>query len=177
MALVPSPNAYALLRQLEGFRTQAYPDSGGIWTIGYGSTRWLDNSAIRAGQTCTLQQAEQLLEIKVQEFMTEVSKYIHVVLNQNQIDAIAIFVYNVGASAFESSTLLKYLNQQNYDEAANQFVWQDAAGYHGWVHVNGVVNQGLVKRRQVEQNLFKTPVTITQPDFSNVISGVSTVNG
>jgi len=169
MALVPSQNAFTFLRQWEGFRSQAYPDTGGIWTIGYGSTRWEDGTPVKAGDTCTLQQAERLLELKALQFLHEVSKYVVVSPNQNQVDAITAFVYNIGTPAFETSTFLKYLNQQNWTAAASQFVWQDANGnYHGWVYVNGHVDPGLVNRRKAEQKLFNTPVAAA--NFSDVVS-------
>lgn len=159
MVLIASPNAFTFLRKAEGIRLTAYPDSGGVWTIGYGSTKWLDGTAVKAGQVCTLDQAEQLLEMKVNQFMSEVSKYTIVQPNQNQIDAIAAFVYNIGYPAFETSTFLKMLNQQNWAGASAQLVWQDANGvYHGWVNVDGQVNNGLVNRRKAEQVLFNTPV-------------------
>jgi Phage-related lysozyme (muraminidase) len=57
---------------------------------------------------------------------------------------------NVGTGAFQSSTLLKKLNQGDYQGAANEF--------SRWV--NGVVNgvkqslPGLVSRRADEKRLF-----------------------
>jgi len=59
--------------------------------------------------------------------------------------------YNVGIGAFKESTLLRLLNQPNYNEAANQFKeWNKAT-------VNGqrVVLEGLVNRRKDEEELFR----------------------
>ena len=49
-------------------------------------------------------------------------------LNQNQFDALVDFVFNVGVRAFETSTLLRRLNEGNYQGAADQFlVWNKPA--------------------------------------------------
>lgn len=37
----------------EGFREEAYLDTVGVWTIGYGQTRWSDGSPIFEGDTIT----------------------------------------------------------------------------------------------------------------------------
>jgi lysozyme len=69
-------------------------------------------------------------------------------LNQNQWDALVSFVYNVGAGNFISSTMLKLLNQGDYKGAAGEFP--------KWVHTNGQINPGLVRRRAAERALFET---------------------
>ena len=178
-----SPNGYAFLKLKEGFRTQAYPDGGGVWTIGYGSTRWEDGSSIKPGQTIDEPRAFNLLKTKADGFLSQVAKYILVPLNQNQVDAVAAFVYNIGVEAFEGSTFLTLLNKNDFAGALKQMVWQDEKGvYHGWIHVNGHVDNGLINRRHAEQALFNTPVTpnltaTAVVDFSNVQSGVTTFNG
>ncbi len=48
--------------------------------------------------------------------------------------------------AFNSSTLLRLLNQGKYNDAANQF--------QRWVYANKKVLPGLVKRRAEEKELF-----------------------
>ena len=78
-------------------------------------------------------------------------KLVNVDLHQNQFDALVSFAYNVGIGAFKESTLLRLLNQPNYNEAANQFKeWNKAT-------VNGqrVVLEGLVNRRKDEEELFR----------------------
>lgn len=175
MALVPSQVGFNLIYTWEGFRTNAYQDGGGVWTIGYGTIRYPDGTAVKKGDVCTKEQAQGYAADFITKEMHELSKVVIVNLNQNQIDAITCFTYNVGVTVFENSTMLTQINQQNWVAAANQFCWQDSAGnWHGWVHVNGHIDQGLVNRRKAEKALFSTPVAA--PDFSNVVSGSSTTS-
>ena len=73
-------------------------------------------------------------------------KHIKVKLNQNQFNALASFVYNVGETAFVKSTMLTLLNQSKFGLAANQF--------DRWIYDNGKVINGLVNRRAKEKLLF-----------------------
>jgi lysozyme len=58
------------------------------------------------------------------------------------------FVYNVGAGNFAKSTLLKKLNNADYQGAANEFLRWNKAG--------GKVLNGLTRRRDAERSLFLT---------------------
>jgi lysozyme len=44
-----SNNGEAVIKNFEGLRLEAYRDSAGTWTIGYGSTRYHDGKAIKPG--------------------------------------------------------------------------------------------------------------------------------
>jgi lysozyme len=140
-----SYNGVKLLKELEGFRNEAYLDSGGIPTIGYGSTR-VNGVPVKMGDTITEPEAEHQLLLDVAWAQTCINQSVHVPLKQNMFDALVCFVYNVGADAFMKSTMLKMLNLQLYDIAANEFL--------RWDRVNGNENQGLLNRRKKEQALF-----------------------
>ena len=71
---------------------------------------------------------------------------IHVPLTENQKAALQDFVYNVGATAFASSTLARKLNLGDTPGAADEVP--------KWNHAGGVVLAGLTKRRAAEQALF-----------------------
>lgn len=102
-----------------------------------------------------------LLAKDLKAAMASVSQLVKTHLTQNQTDALADFVFNLGADKFANSTLLKKLNSGDFAGAAEQFQrWNKAL-------VNGhlVVNAGLSARRSAEANLFRTPdkaVTISQ---------------
>jgi len=72
---------------------------------------------------------------------------INVPLDQNQFDALCSWVFNLGPTNLQSSTLLKVLNEGKYDEVPDQIVRWNKAG--------GQVLAGLVKRRQAEADLFE----------------------
>lgn len=141
-----SDNGYALIRQSEGLRTTAYLDTGGVWTIGYGTIKYPNGQAVKKGDTCTQGQAELWLQNDCEWVDQCLDKYIKVNVTQNQFDALASFVYNVGETAFVKSTLLTLLNQSNFTAVANQF--------DRWVFDNGKRVQGLVNRRVAEKVLF-----------------------
>lgn len=64
----------------------------------------------------TEQQAEQLLMSHLNRNVLPVMQYsIKQKLNQNQVDAIASFIYNLGSYNFTSSTLLKKINADPTD--------------------------------------------------------------
>lgn len=146
---VISPKGISLIKEFEGFSEKSYKDIAGIWTIGYGSTR-IENAAVYKGLFIDELKATELLEKTANEFLSKVEKYINVPLNQNQIDAIASFIYNVGVGNFIKSTLLKKLNQGDYDGAGEQFLsWNKS-------RINGELTPvaGLTRRREAEQALF-----------------------
>ena len=141
-----SENGFAIIREFEGFRSQAYLDTGGVWTIGYGTIKYPNGVRVKKGDTCTQGQAELWLKNDCLWVDACLDKYIKVKVSQNQFDALASFVYNIGETAFAKSTMLKALNAGNFAGAANQF--------DRWVYDNGKLIKGLVNRREKERALF-----------------------
>ena len=136
-----SANGIGLLIHFEGFRDKAYRDSGGVWTIGYGSTK-----GVHAGQRITRDQAAIRLADDVAKAEADVSLLVNVPLTQGQFDALVSFVYNLGAGALARSTLIRRLNSGDYSGAADEFM--------KWVKAGGRRLQGLVRRRAAERALF-----------------------
>ena len=136
-----SENGKAFICSHEGCILSAYQDGGGIWTIGYGHT-------INVSSTDIISQAQA--EVFLLQDLTPVeaciNKKVAVSLNQNQFDSLCSFIFNVGVSAFNNSTLLKKLNANDFTGAANEFT--------RWVYDNGKFIEGLFNRRQHEKNLF-----------------------
>ena len=126
----------------EGYREVPYTDAGGVLTVGYGHT----GKDVRAGVNVSKEEAEALLRADLATAETVVNKYVTVVLNQHQFDALVSFVYNVGVSNFKTSTLLRTINANRTDEISNQFM--------RWVFVKGKRNKGLVNRRATECRLY-----------------------
>lgn len=131
-----------VIKEFEGLRLEAYLCPAGKWTIGYGHT----GSDVWPGLVITKEWAEWLLEEDLKRFEANVSGYVTVDLTQDQFDALVSFTYNVGAEAFKNSTLLKKLNAEEYEEAADQFL--------RWNKSNGKVLAGLTNRRKKERALF-----------------------
>lgn len=136
-----SKQGIALIKRFEGLRNRAYKCSAGVWTIGYGHTK-----GVKAGQTVTTQQAEELLNADLKNFEDWVNKLVKVELTQGQFDALVSFCFNLGPGALDSSTLLKLVNQEKFALAADQF--------KRWNKAGGVELSGLTKRRLAERDLF-----------------------
>ncbi len=141
-----SDNGYAIIRDAEGFRSTAYLDTGGVWTIGFGTIKYPNGTSVKKGDTCTRNEAEQWLKNDCVWVDACLDKNVKVNLNQNQFDALASFVYNIGETAFVKSTMLTLINQNSLTSAASQF--------DRWVFDNGKRIQGLANRREKEKALF-----------------------
>ena len=68
-------------------------------------------------------------------------------LNQSQYDSLCAWVYNLGPTNFQSSTLLKVLNEGKYKEIPQQI--------KRWNKAGGKVLDGLIRRRKAEALLFE----------------------
>lgn len=140
-------NAIDLIKQFEGFRPEAYQDSVGVWTIGYGTTI-INNEPVKQGTTITQDQALQLVQQEVNKLWSKIESILKVKINDNQMNALIDFAYNLGFGSLKNSTLMRLVNESKFDEAANQFP--------RWVYAGGKVLPGLVKRREAEKRLFLT---------------------
>jgi len=134
-----------MIKQSEGLREEAYRCPGGVWTIGYGHTK-----NVNEGDKITREKAIEYLIEDLKYTENAVRKNVAVPLTQRQYDALVSFVFNIGTGAFESSTLLKKLNSGDYKGASDEFLrWNK-------VTINGKksVCDGLTKRREKERNHF-----------------------
>ncbi len=138
--------AVNLVKHFEGLYLNAYLCPAGVPTIGYGHT-----AGVKMGQTITAAQADDFLKADLTAAAAQVDKVVKVPLTPDQRGALASFVFNLGAGSLQSSTLLRLLNQSDYEGAAGQF------GRWVYATVNGVKTQlpGLVKRRAAESELFE----------------------
>lgn len=141
MTMTYSEDGLHLTEQFEGCKLDAYQDSVGVATIGYGHTR-----NVTMGMTCTQEQAEQWLQEDVQSAADAVNRLVTVELTQQEFDALVDFTFNLGAGNLQRSTLLRLLNSGDYTGAAAEFQKWDKAG--------GQVLAGLLRRRQAEADMF-----------------------
>lgn len=144
--LTPSQSCIDLIKQFEGCVLTSYPDIGGVWTIGYGTTRYPTGMPVGQNETCTLDEAEYYLSHDVREFATGVSDALVAPINQLMFDACVSLCYNIGIGAFKRSTLLQLINSGNYLEASDQFL--------RWNKVGQREIAGLTRRRKAEKAMF-----------------------
>lgn len=137
----------SLIKSFEGLKLNAYTCSAGVWTIGYGTTKYPNGKPVCEQDSCTAELAEDYLRRDLAKFEEEVTAATKGVdLNENQFSALVSLVYNIGGANFKKSTLLKRLKSGDFDEAADEFlVWRKAGGK---------VLAGLERRRAAERELF-----------------------
>ena len=142
MRMQYSSDGLHLTEGFESCRLVAYQDSKGVWTIGWGHTR-----GVEEGDTCTQAQADAWLLEDVQEAVDAVNRLVTVQLTQHQFDALVDFCFNAGQGNFASSTMLRMVNAGDEAGADLQFARWDMCG--------GVHLYGLARRRASEANEFE----------------------
>ncbi len=172
--------AIKIIKQFEGFCAYAYPDpasdlykalarhgwvdewmsgkmkwndlgknfqalNGSPWTVGYGETRGVTRNTV-----WTLEQATTALEARVKEFMAEAIKDCPKLATESpeRVAAITSLAYNIGSQAFADSTACKRIMMQDDHNVPEAMQRYNKAG--------GKIVQGLVNRRLVEANLWRS---------------------
>ena len=110
-----SQEGLSLIKKFEGCELEAYKCAAGVWTIGYGSTK-----GVEEGNTITQEEADKLLLDEMEEYEGYINDMVKVDLKQNEFDALVSWVYNLGSSNLSSSTLLQKLNTKEWDDVPNQ---------------------------------------------------------
>lgn len=134
--------------KFEGFSVDAYQDSVGVWTVGYGNTfNPLTKEKVKKGDKISKNTAKSWLDTELAVVKSQVMSVVKVLINANQLNALTSFTYNVGIGNLKKSTLLKLLNAgAPKEQVAREFIKWNKAG--------GQVLKGLTIRRQAEANLF-----------------------
>ena len=130
-----------LLTHFEGLRLEAYQDSVGVWTIGYGHTK-----GVTPSMKITESQANNLLKTELIEYQNYINSMVNISLDQCQFDALVCWVYNLGPTNLKNSTLLTLLNQGVKFQIPEQI--------RRWNRAGGKVLKGLVRRREAEALMF-----------------------
>jgi lysozyme len=144
-----SDNGVKLIAKFEGLVLHPYLDQINVPTIGYGTTFYPDGTKVTMhDKSITKEQAEAYLKNYINKIaIPAITSYVKVVLTQNQIDSLCSFIYNLGAGAFQKSTLLKKINAKApLSEIQEEFVKWNKAG--------GKVLNALTQRRREEAHLF-----------------------
>jgi len=132
-----------LIKRWEGLRLEAYLCPAGVPTVGYGHT----GEDVWMGMTITEPEAETLLRKDLWSSEDTVSNAVQATLTDNEYAALVSFVFNCGAGAFKSSTLLRRINS---GENVGTVIQEE---FPRWVYGGGQKLQGLVNRRNDEIKL------------------------
>jgi lysozyme len=119
MTMRMSADGRAQLIRREGFRTKAYKDSVGVWTIGVGHTSAAGEPHVTPGLVITKAEVDEILSRDLGQYEEAVRSAVRVPLSQGQFDALVSFCFNVGVGGFRKSTVVKRLNAGNYKGAAD----------------------------------------------------------
>ena len=139
-ALAVSATCLVGIATHEGYRSEAYKDTVGIPTLGFGET-----AGVKMGDKTTPERAlVQLLE-STEKHADAIRQCIHVPLYQHEFDAYLSLAYNIGSGAFCRSTLVKKLNERQYAQACGEI--------RKWIYVSGKPSRGLIGRREREYRM------------------------
>jgi lysozyme len=129
------------IKRFEGLRLTAYKPvaSEKYWTIGYGHY----GRNIREHQVVTKEEAEWYLRSDLAQIENYLNK-IKEINTQGKFDACCDFCFNLGVSAFASSTLLRLIRTPKLPPAVIQ------KEFMKWNHSGSNVLEGLTKRRAWE---------------------------
>lgn len=131
------------IEKWEGFSASPYQDSGGIWTIGYGSI--FDDTGHQVSETTTPvtePQARAMVTRELANAVLDLAANCHMPLTQGEQVAFLDFIFNCGRAAFNGSTMLRLVNAGKMADAIKEL--------DKWDHVSRVVVQGLLNRRNDE---------------------------
>ena len=146
-----SQEGLALIKKFEGCPTEnglavSYKCAANVWTIGYGSTKY-EGKPVERGMCITVQEAEDLLLHEMKEYEGYINDLVKVPLHQYQFDSLVAWIFNLGPTNFNSSSLKKVLNESSYEDVPFQM--------RRWNKAGGKVLEGLNRRRLAESLLFE----------------------
>lgn len=138
--------AVASVSGFEGLRTVAYRDPVGIPTICFGET-----VGVNMGQIRTIEECKAMLADSLEIANKAVERCVRVPMSADRHAALVSFTYNIGGTAFCTSTLVRKLNAMDILGACNELP--------RWNKAKGIVLPGLVKRREQERQMCLNGLT------------------
>lgn len=157
LRLTMSENGIKFLMEFEGFEKKVHHDTCGFSTIGIGHVLTksehssgkilINNDFIQYRGGLNDQQIMDLLKQDLVIFENVVRESVKIHPNQNMFDALVSFAFCVGVTAFKNSTMLKLLNEGDYNGVFKQF--------RRWIYSNGKIINRLINKRRAEIELFR----------------------
>ena len=143
---------FAIKKHFEGFYHNAYQDSGGVWTVGFGSTfNFAKNRRVQKGDYVTEAMGLEFMKLETENVRRQINHFIKKPLNPDQSAALMDYVYNRGIGNFLKTRLDELINANPNDPAIRREILgtglRDRAGNLLW---------GLGRRRRAEAHLYFT---------------------
>lgn len=130
-----SDNLKALHSLAEGISHEAYKCQAGVLTIGIGHTEQ-KVFPFDSKSKWTDEQINEAWEFDISQAVDEANSRLFAPVTQGVFDATVDLIFNCGTGC---RTYLSHVNNHNMEQAADALLQ--------WIHVNGKVSLGLVKRR------------------------------
>ncbi len=160
-SLSVSPKGINLLKSIEVLKTKPYDDQ-----TGKDITRWVKGATIGYGHLIsrrdwnkyknglTKKQALALFKKDLAPYAKKVKKSVKSKIKQNEFDALVILTFNIGLTAFGTSSVLKLVN----NPAANTPYISLEKAWKAWNKSQKKYNKGLANRRKAEWNIYSNNV-------------------
>ena len=154
-----SKNCLELISFFEGKRNTPYLCSASVATIGIGHVLYDPITKVRLTGVDGLKRAKEIypkvsdeqiqlwLKEDLKDAESKVNTRVRVALSQNQFDALVSHTFNTGGS----TSLFALVNANYPSSNALKSWWTER-----YITANGKVLRGLIKRREVEYELFDT---------------------
>lgn len=149
------PKGLSILHHFEkgpngSFAAMPYDDGVGVMTIGWGHAITKNDTF---GYPINEEMADRILQLDVMRFERCVLN-VTTSLNQDQFDACVCLAFNIGAEAFQGSSVARLLRVKDYDHVPQYMkLWNK-----GKVRGKMVELPGLTRRRNTEAKLFDTGI-------------------
>jgi len=157
-----------LIKRLEGFSATAYKDAGGH-SIGYGHYIQKGEEAL-LGHTLTNEEGEKLLSKDIESHQVGIKKWLKKPASDLKMAALTSLAYNTGAMSPAIKEVVQLYNEGKDAQAAKAF----AKYNRSYNPSSGIkeVNESLVKRRELEKQLFSAKEgTDVNGVFDSVMGG------
>jgi lysozyme len=127
---------------------QPYLCPAGYWTLGWGAIH--DASGRRVTRATPAIDADEATRLLGRDAIAAAEAAVRLslprALADHQLGALVSFIYNLGAGAYQASTLRRRVRTGDDDAASEEFL--------RWVHARGRVLPGLIRRRAAEKRLW-----------------------
>lgn len=139
--MTTSRKGIQLIKDFEGLKLESYKCPAGVWTIGYGHTK-----GVKPNMVIDQMRADDLLIEDIAP-IERLLNDLRINFRQEQFDALVLWIFNLGANAFQKSTLYIRIGSNASDEEITDEIVK-------WVNANKKPLLGLKKRRIAEANMF-----------------------
>jgi len=150
-------NCVNLIKSFEGLVLKPYhgaADRADIFTVGYGTIKYPSNymggkMVAMSDPAISVELATEFLMIEIKRVSVAIDLLLRDDLTSNQFAALISFSYNLGDTALKNSTLRRKVNENPTDQTIK-------VEFYKWVHSDGNIVEGLVRRRKAEAELYFT---------------------